>query len=206
MPRRLPRGSPVLDWADRSETAIGWRVVVRRGQRALPWTPSAIPDVAAVDATRCSATRRAREITLDLRVEGPVALWSHPVVPVLASAALVSPELVLERITAVGLTMPDMHVVSRRGARSPARGRRSPPASPVRRRNPASRCPGPVSPTFPGSDPLPVDHRHLVAPVGVAGSHLPMINPPARSGDVAELISGAVDLGRQDRMRPWAAE
>jgi hypothetical protein len=40
-----------------------------------------------------------------------VALWSHPVVPVLASAALVSPELVLERITAAGLTMPDMHVV-----------------------------------------------------------------------------------------------
>jgi hypothetical protein len=104
-------GIAVLDWADRHETAIGWRVVVRRGERALPWTPSARPDVAAVDATRCSATRRAREITLDLRVEGPVALWSHPVVPVLASAALVSPELVLERITAAGLTMPDMHVV-----------------------------------------------------------------------------------------------
>jgi hypothetical protein len=48
---------------------------------------------------------------LDLRVEGPVALWSHPAVPVLATAALVAPERMLERIAAAGLPMTDMHVV-----------------------------------------------------------------------------------------------
>jgi hypothetical protein len=32
-------GVAVLDWTDRTETAVGWRVVVRRGARALPWTP-----------------------------------------------------------------------------------------------------------------------------------------------------------------------
>jgi hypothetical protein len=104
-------GIAVLDWADRSETAVGWRVVVRRGERALPWTPSGTADAATVHRTRSSATGRAHEVVLDLRVEGPVALWSHPVVPVLASTVLVAPDRMLERITAAGLAMPDMHVV-----------------------------------------------------------------------------------------------
>jgi hypothetical protein len=104
-------GVAVLDWSDRSETSLGWRVVVRRGDRALPWTPSEAADVATVHRTRSSATGRAHEVSLDLRVEGPVALWSHPAVPLLAGAALVAPERMLERITAAGLAMPDMHVV-----------------------------------------------------------------------------------------------
>jgi hypothetical protein len=104
-------GIAVLDWSDRSETALGWRVVVRRGDRALPWTPSDSADTATVHRTRSSATGRAYQVSLDLRVEGPVALWSHPVVPVLAGAALVAPERMLERIMATGLAMPDMHVV-----------------------------------------------------------------------------------------------
>jgi hypothetical protein len=104
-------GIAVLDWSDPSETAIGWRVVVRRGDRALAWTPSAAAEAGTVDRTRAAATRRARDVSLDLRVEGPVALWSHPVVPVLAGAALVDPERMLERIAHSGLSMPDMHVV-----------------------------------------------------------------------------------------------
>jgi hypothetical protein len=48
---------------------------------------------------------------LELRTEGPVALWSHPSVPALATAALVAPELLIQRIAAAGVTMADMHVV-----------------------------------------------------------------------------------------------
>jgi hypothetical protein len=104
-------GIAVLDWADRAETTIGWRVVVRRGALALPWTPSSRAGAATLQGTRSSATGRSHDVPLDLRVEGPVALWSHPEVPVLATAALVAPERVLQRITDAGLAMADMHVV-----------------------------------------------------------------------------------------------
>ena len=104
-------GIAVLDWADAAETAVGWRVVVCRGEVALPWTPSARAGAAAVHRTRSAAIGRAYDVPLDLRVEGPVALWSHPAVPLLATAALVAPERIVERIGAVGLPMPDMHVV-----------------------------------------------------------------------------------------------
>lgn len=105
------RGIAVLDWADRRETAVGWRVVVLRGRLALPWTPSPSADAGMVHRARSSATGRAQEVVLDLRVEGPVALWSHSQVPLLATAALVAPERMLVRITAAGPAMPDMHVV-----------------------------------------------------------------------------------------------
>ncbi|WP_116449855.1 hypothetical protein [Blastococcus litoris] len=104
-------GLAVVDWADRAETAIGWRVVVRRGGLALPWTPSSSADAPTRLRTRSAAAVRAHEVPLDLRVEGPVALWSHPEVPLLATAALVAPERMLERIAATGLVMTDMHVV-----------------------------------------------------------------------------------------------
>jgi len=104
-------GVAVLDWVDRAETAIGWRVVVRRGALALPWTPSSSVGSATLDRTRSAATGRAGDVPLDLRVEGPVALWSHPDVPLLATAALVAPERMLQRIAAAGLDMADMHVV-----------------------------------------------------------------------------------------------
>ena len=104
-------GIAVLDWQDRSETAVGWRVVVRRGELALPWAPSADSGHAGVHRTRSAATGRAHAVVLDLRVEGPVALWAHPALPVLATAALVDPERMLARIEAAGLPLPDMHVV-----------------------------------------------------------------------------------------------
>ena len=104
-------GVAVLDWANRAETAIGWRVVVRRGELALPWTPSGSADAVALHRTRSSATGRAPDVPLDLRVEGPVALWSHAQVPLLATAALVAPQRMLDRITGAGLAITDMHVV-----------------------------------------------------------------------------------------------
>jgi hypothetical protein len=101
-------GIAVLDWADAGRTAVGWRVVVARGELALPWQPSSAADLRR---TRSAATGRASGVPLELRVEGPVALWSHAELPVLATAALVAPERMLARIAATGLAMADMHVV-----------------------------------------------------------------------------------------------
>lgn len=101
-------GIAVLDWADRRQAAIGWRVVVRRGEVALPWLPSAAADAGIA---RAAAADRAADVSLDLRVEGPVALWSHPTVPVLASSVLVTPERMLSRLAAAGLDTAGMHVV-----------------------------------------------------------------------------------------------
>jgi hypothetical protein len=104
-------GIAVLDWSDARRSSVGWRVVVRRGDLTLPWTPSASAGGPVLHRTRSAAIGRADDVSLDLRVEGPVALWSHPTVPVLATAALVAPERMLLRITAAGLDMADMHVV-----------------------------------------------------------------------------------------------
>lgn len=104
-------GVAVLDWTDPACTAVAWRVVVRRGDTAPAWTPSAAAGPAVVHRARSAALGRAHDVELQLRVEGPVALWSHGAVPLLATAALVAPELLLDRIAAEGLAMTDMHVV-----------------------------------------------------------------------------------------------
>ncbi len=104
-------GIAVLDWTDRTETSVGWRVVVRREDRASPWSPSAGLDRRAVERVRAAAGDRAVDVGGHLRVEGPVALWSHPEVPLFASAVLATPELLLERIAAAGLDLQDPHVV-----------------------------------------------------------------------------------------------
>jgi hypothetical protein len=104
-------GIAVLDWADRSRTAVGWRVVVRRGELTLPWVASVPADRTAVHRVRSAATGRSHDVALEFRTEGPVALLSHPSFPVLATAALVAPELMIARIAAAGIAMADMHVV-----------------------------------------------------------------------------------------------
>jgi hypothetical protein len=104
-------GVAVLDWTDPSETAVGWRVVVRRGASALPWTPSSGADPRQVARTRSAAVHRAGGLDGDLRVEGPVALWSHREVPLLASAVLAVPERLPALVAAAGLEVPDLHVV-----------------------------------------------------------------------------------------------
>ena len=104
-------GVAVLDWSDAGRTAVGWTVVVVRGDLAVPWSPSPAAGTAELHRTRSAATGRAHEVPLALRVEGPLALWSHPSVPVLASAGLVAPELLQHRIAEAGLILRDMHVV-----------------------------------------------------------------------------------------------
>ncbi len=104
-------GVAVLDWSDDARSAVGWRVVVRRGERTVAWTPSDRSDAAAVDRTRTGATARAADAGGVLRVEGPVALWSHPGAPLLATAALAAPDRLLGRIADAGLRLRDPHVV-----------------------------------------------------------------------------------------------
>jgi hypothetical protein len=104
-------GVAVLDWTDRGHTAIGWTVVVQRRGLGLRWTPSAALPAATVDAVRSAAAGRAADVAVDLRVEGPVALWSHGSVAALATAVLTAPDRLRARVTAAGLDLPDMHVV-----------------------------------------------------------------------------------------------
>ena len=77
----------------------------------MPWRPAGDVAAAAVHRIRSAATGRAHDVVLDLHVEGPVALWSHPVAPTLATTALVAPERMLERAQTAGLGSADMHVV-----------------------------------------------------------------------------------------------
>lgn len=104
-------GIAVVDWRNAAQTSVGWRVVVRRGNLALPWKPLHNADAVDVSRTRAAATARASDVPLDLRTEGPVALWSHPTTPVLATSALVAPDRMVDLIRATGLAMPDMQVV-----------------------------------------------------------------------------------------------
>ncbi len=104
----LRLGIAVLDWSDARRSTVGWRVVVPRGELALPWTPSTDD---GVPATRASAADRAAEVPVELRVVGPVALWSHRTVPVLATSALASPGRLLGRLAEAGLGTGDLHVV-----------------------------------------------------------------------------------------------
>lgn len=105
-------GLAVLDWADPGRSSVGWRVVVRRGDAVLTWTPDAAAAPDRVQATRAAAAARSRAVDVVLRVEGPVALWSHPTVPVLATAVLVAPDRMLGRVAAAGLPVEDLHVVT----------------------------------------------------------------------------------------------
>lgn len=104
-------GIAVVDWADDRGVAVGRRVVVRRGELALPWAPSPSADAAAVHRIRSAALGRAHDVPLELYVEGPVAIWSHPTTSLLATAALVAPELMLAGAADAGLVLDDMRVV-----------------------------------------------------------------------------------------------
>ena len=104
-------GFAVLDWADADRTAVGWQVVVRRGPLTVAWTPPSDVAASAVQQVRSAATGRSHDVLLDLRVEGPVALWSHPVAPTLSTSVLVAPERMHQQIRSARLEITDMRVV-----------------------------------------------------------------------------------------------
>jgi hypothetical protein len=103
-------GIAVLDWTDAGHCTVGWRVVVPRGGTAPAWTPSGRQGAEGEESTRAAATARAARLTLDLRVEGPIALWSHPVA-VLATAVLAAPDRLLAALPASARRSGDAHVV-----------------------------------------------------------------------------------------------
>jgi hypothetical protein len=104
-------GVAVLDWTGSARTAVGWTVAVPRGSAAVTWRPDAGSDPRTVERIRSAALRRAADVPLALRLEGPVAIWSHPRLPLLATAVLAHPERLLARVAEAGLEIPDMHVV-----------------------------------------------------------------------------------------------
>jgi hypothetical protein len=104
-------GVAVLDWTDAVRSSVGWRVVVRRGEVALPWTPLPGTSPGRVPAIRSAAAGRSATVDLTLRVEGPVALWSHPAAPALATTVLADPDRALARIAEAGLPVDDVHAV-----------------------------------------------------------------------------------------------
>ncbi|MGY1808901.1 hypothetical protein ACI8AF_16150 [Blastococcus sp. SYSU D00669] len=107
----IATGIAVLDWTDATRTAVAWRVVVRREDLLVPWTPSPSADARLVRRARAAAAGRAGEVALDLRTEGPVGLWSHASAPLLATAGLVEPERLRARTAAGGLELTEMTVV-----------------------------------------------------------------------------------------------
>jgi hypothetical protein len=104
-------GIAVLDWTDAAQTAVGWRVVLVRDGVAASWRPSRSAAPAVVHQVRSAALGRSYGVPGELRVQGPVALWSHPGVPGLDTAVLVRPEELLEEMAEAGLPVRDVHVV-----------------------------------------------------------------------------------------------
>ena len=103
-------GVAVLTWADSRRRTVAWRVVVRRGELTVPWTPSPSADPEDVAGIRAAALGRAAATSPELRVEGPVALWSHAV-PMLATAVLAAPQRMRQQIETAGLAVDDLRVV-----------------------------------------------------------------------------------------------
>ena len=103
-------GIAVLDWTDARQSALGWRVVVRRDGLVVPWRPSRTATLPAVHRTRSQALDRSARVDGTLQVTGPVGLWTSTA-PELDSAVLVRPEALLARLARRGLTLRDPHLV-----------------------------------------------------------------------------------------------
>jgi hypothetical protein len=85
-------------------------VLVRDGV-AVPWRPSRVAGPSLVHQVRSAALGRSYGVPGDLRLQGPVALWSHAEVPGLDTAVLVRPQELLAEIDGAGLALRDGHVV-----------------------------------------------------------------------------------------------
>jgi hypothetical protein len=104
-------GVAVLDWADRGHTRLGWQVVVVRDGVTVPWRPSPAAGPAVVHRTRSAALGRSSTVAAELRVTGPVGVWTHPETPGLDTSVLVRPEWLQREMADRGLRLRDMHVV-----------------------------------------------------------------------------------------------
>jgi hypothetical protein len=104
-------GIAVLDWADVRQSTLGWRVVVLRDSLVVPWRPSRTSTLPAVHATRSGALDRAATVAGELRVEGPVGLWTATQAAGIDSAVLACPEALLSQLARRGLRLRDAHLV-----------------------------------------------------------------------------------------------
>jgi hypothetical protein len=104
-------GIAVLDWADPRQSVLGWRVVVAREDAVVAWHPSRTASLPVVHQVRSAALGRSSVLPGDLRLAGPVALWSHSGVPGLDTALLTRPEDLLAESASAGLPLRDAHVV-----------------------------------------------------------------------------------------------
>jgi hypothetical protein len=104
-------GIAVLDWTDARQTTLGWRVVVLRDALVVPWRPSRTATLPAVHRTRSQALGRAAAVQGDLRVAGPVGLWTSTSAEGIDSAVLVRPEALLAGMTVRGVRLRDPYVV-----------------------------------------------------------------------------------------------
>jgi hypothetical protein len=104
-------GIAVLDWADTRQTTVGWRVVVLREELVVPWGPSRTATLPAVHSTRSRALDRAATVAGELRIQGPVGLWSSTPALGVDSAVLVRPEALLGALAQRGLRLRDAHLV-----------------------------------------------------------------------------------------------
>jgi hypothetical protein len=103
-------GIAVLDWTDARQTTLGWRVVLLRDELLVPWRPSRTATLPAVHQTRSQALGRAAGVEGQLRMAGPVGLWTSAQ-PGVDTAVLVRPEEVLAGMAGRGLRVRDPHVV-----------------------------------------------------------------------------------------------
>ncbi|WP_138760330.1 hypothetical protein [Modestobacter altitudinis] len=103
-------GMAVLDWTDARQTTLGWRVVLLRAELLVPWRPSRTATLPAVHQIRSQALGRAAGVEGQLRMVGPVGLWTSAQ-PGLDTAVLVRPEGVLAGMADRGVRLRDPHVV-----------------------------------------------------------------------------------------------
>ncbi|MBA2389199.1 MAG: hypothetical protein H0V67_02980 [Geodermatophilaceae bacterium] len=104
-------GLAVCGWADPGCTTIGWQVVVRRGNVVAVWKPSAAVAPTAIAVTRTQAQVRSLSVRVDMHVAGEAVVWTCTAAPALSTAALVSPERMLLRLSRRALPTDDLLVV-----------------------------------------------------------------------------------------------
>ncbi|KQS60268.1 hypothetical protein ASG36_04685 [Geodermatophilus sp. Leaf369] len=104
------RGIAVLVWADDTESALGWQVVVHRGDVVVGWVPHPFTHADTVTSVRAAAAARAADVVVRCSTEGPVLLLDADD-PLLATAALSAPEQVLATAGELGLRLADARVV-----------------------------------------------------------------------------------------------
>ena len=196
-------GIAVLDWADAGRTAVGWRVVVRRGDAGAAVDPVA----GRGRRRRCTAPAPPRRTapTTSSSTSGSRGRWRCGRTRTCRARHRRARRARAHARADRGgrpADQPTCTWSSRRTGRSPAPAPGSPPGSRGRPPRPASRCPGRTSPTCPGSEPPPRLARPGAGP-GTGGIRRCSRTPSARAR--ASRAPGAPSPGCTKPNRPALA-